>query len=383
MLHTILQIGASNAISALFLAGPVVAMSLIVARPAFVRALWILVLLKLLTPPLWTVPVDDYAFRVLHPRAVRNKQPAPATNRPIATGSEEESKVAFESSPVTDDSTPLFERTVDQQSLTVAVNDRPEVPTIPFTEVIAAAWVAGSVCCVIVAVLRVRRFKRCLDLAEPASAPIDHQIAALASRLGLRRAPNVLFVQSAVCPSLWAFSIPARIVIPRHLWDRLDSAQQDAMLVHELAHLCRRDHWVRLLEVAATIVYWWHPFVWFARRQLHEAEEQCCDAWVIGLLPAARGRYAAALLETVDFLSSPHSATPALASGLGEFSRLKRRIVMIQNGRVRKALSWSGAVVVFGLASLVLPVAAGFGQDAPDKQKKAENEFERSARRHG
>lgn len=46
---------------------------------------------------------------------------------------------------------------------------------------------------------------------------------------------------------------------------------------------------------------------------------------------------------------------------------------MIQNGRVRNALSWSGAIVVFALASVVLPVTAGFGQAGPDKEAKPDN----------
>ena len=171
---------------------------------------------------------------------------------------------------------------------------------------------------------------------------------------------------------MWAFSRPARVLAPQALWDRLEPTQQDALLVHELAHLRRRDHWVRLLETAATLIYWWHPVVWFARRRLHEAEEQCCDAWVLGILPAAGKSYAAALLETVDFISTAHPATPALASGLGEFSRLKRRIVMIQNGSVRKALTWTGAMIVFALASIVLPVAPGFGQEGPEKPEVKE-----------
>jgi hypothetical protein len=74
-------------------------------------------------------------------------------------------------------------------------------------------------------------------------------------------------------------------------------------------------------------------------------------------------------LDTVDFISSAHPATPALASGLGEFSHLKRRIIMIQNGSVRKALTWTGAMIVFGLAGIVLPVAPGFGQDNSAKEK--------------
>ncbi len=381
MLHTILQVAASNAISAVILAGLVFAVSLIGRRPALVRALWVLVLLKLLMPPLWVFPIDDYIARVLYRPTVPNEQATRGGQEIRATTeSDDGERVRMPSETESaEDRTPIADVSAEQAISATAMNNKPAAKTLSVAETLAGAWGAGSACCLILAMFRVRRFMRCLRLAEAAPATIGQRCAALAKRVGISRSPSVLFVPSAVCPSIWAFSRPARIVIPRQLWDRLDAIQQDALLMHELAHLRRRDHWVRLLEVAATIVYWWHPLVWLARRQLHEAEEQCCDAWVVGLLGAERGRYAAALLETVDFLSSPHPATPALASGLGEFSRLKRRIVMIQNGRVRKALSWSGATIVFALAGLILPVAAGFGQDSPDQKKKAEHQLDRAA----
>ena len=55
--------------------------------------------------------------------------------------------------------------------------------------------------------------------------------------------------------------------------------EQDAVLAHELAHLKRRDHWVRRLEAIVLGLYWWYPGAWWARRQLERAEEECCDAW--------------------------------------------------------------------------------------------------------
>ena len=69
-------------------------------------------------------------------------------------------------------------------------------------------------------------------------------------------------------------------------------------------------------------LYWWHPVVWYARRELREAEEQCCDAWVVATLPGAGRAYASALLDTLDFLSAAPPAVPLLASGLGQVSDL-------------------------------------------------------------
>ena len=53
--------------------------------------------------------------------------------------------------------------------------------------------------------------------------------------------------------------------------------QQDVMLAHELAHLVVSDPvWYRLADVA-TALLWWHPAIWWARRQLHAASEVAAD----------------------------------------------------------------------------------------------------------
>ena len=89
-------------------------------------------------------------------------------------------------------------------------------------------------------------------------------------------------------------------------------------------------------------LYWWHPVVWWARQKLHEAEEECCDAWVVSVLPESARAYAIALVETVDFLSEAGVALPLGASGIGEVRDLKRRLTMIMRGSTPRALTWSG-----------------------------------------
>ena len=373
MLPVILRIAASNALSAIFLAAIVAAVSLLVARPALTRALWVLVLLKLLAPPLWTIPIDDLFARLPNDRNVRRAPGVSESELATAIDLEKESQGGLDGA--ADDDNPSAKLDARSETAASAPVSGPSstLGSVSAADWIALIWAAGTLVCLTALVVRVRRFLRSLKLAASAPACVQRRCAALAAQLGLRGSPGVWFVRSAFCPSLWAFSRPARILVPQTLWDRLEPTQQDALLVHELAHLRRRDHWVRLLETAATLVYWWHPVVWFARRRLHEAEEQCCDAWVLGILPAAGNIYAAALLKTVDFISTAHPATPALASVLGEFTCLKRRIVMIQNGSVRKALTWTGAMAVFGLASLVLPVAPSFGQgEGPEKPEVKE-----------
>src|SRR5262249_57436236 len=126
---------------------------------------------------------------------------------------------------------------------------------------------------------------------------------------------------------------------------------------HELAHWRRRDHWVRWLELAALTLYWWCPLVWWAKEQLQQSEEECCDAWVVAALPGAARDYALALVETVDFLSGARAVLPPAASGLGHVHLLRRRVTMILRGRTPRALTGTGLFAVLSLGLVLLPLA--------------------------
>src|SRR5437588_5191904 len=83
----LLQLGLTNALAATLLAAAVAAPALLLRRryPAVVHALWLLVLLKLVTPPLWKVPVS-------WPQAVRHDAAAETVG--AATGESAEEWVA-------------------------------------------------------------------------------------------------------------------------------------------------------------------------------------------------------------------------------------------------------------------------------------------------
>jgi hypothetical protein len=212
------------------------------------------------------------------------------------------------------------------------------------------------VLCALLIAFRLRRFLALLRYAQPCDADMRAQAERAASAVGLHSCPQVLFIPGAVCPMLLALGWRKRLLIPARLWERLDRRQRETLLLHELAHLRRRDHWVRLLEVLSTIIYWWHPLLWWARHNLRKAEEQCCDAWVLWAAPHSAGDYASALLEAVD-IASTAQPLPALASGMGEFHDLKRRLTMIKQGKTTRALGWLGLFGIGGLGALLLPVA--------------------------
>src|SRR5262249_8559971 len=138
-------------------------------------------------------------------------------------------------------------------------------PMVPWQLLVGTVWLTGSALWLFLLGWRLHRFRVFLRCATPAPAAVQARIRLLGERLGLVCRPELYFTAAAVPPLLYALPGTRWLLIPSALWERLTPDQRDALLVHELAHLRRRDHWVRLVEMAATCLYWWHPLVWWAR----------------------------------------------------------------------------------------------------------------------
>jgi hypothetical protein len=136
------------------------------------------------------------------------------------------------------------------------------------------------------------------------------------------------------------------------------------LLCHELAHLKRGDHWIRVVELIPAVLFWWHPVVWLAKRQMREAEELCCDAQVVDFLPNRTRGYAHALVEALDFLAETRSA-PAPAVSFNPMRCFQRRLQMILNRQTPLNTSFCGWVLI-ALLTASLPLAAFPSQQSPE-----------------
>ncbi len=198
---------------------------------------------------------------------------------------------------------------------------------------------------------------------EPAPDDVVSLTRRLGKQLGLGRIPSVWMTTSAVPPLVWSIGGRPRIVLPSELFARLTTDAQSAILAHELAHIRRRDYLVRLLELAATTLFWWHPVVWWACSQLRELEEQCCDSRVLELVPHQARTYATALVETLEFLSAHPCVVVPLPTAAYSNGSLSRRIVMLAQFRTNR-LNVRSASLVAALVALPLAVAIA---EAPPK----------------
>jgi RND family efflux transporter MFP subunit len=320
-------------------------------RPALAHALWLAVLVKLVTPSL-------LAF---HVEVARPPRQAPPPTAGAAEGAPEP--------PVPAPAMPGPSQPADAAPALAGVAGRaprPRVALPPWRAVVAGAWVTGVAAwwaAVGVYALRLRRFARA---ARPATDDLRERAGRVAARLGVRHAPEPELVPARISPMLWALFGRPRLLLPEALWRDLSPAQQDAVLAHELAHLRRGDHWVRRLELLVLGIHWWNPIAWWARREVERAEEPCCDAWVARALPGSAHDYAEALVATAAFLSAPRTFRPVGASGAGRARLLKRRLIMILSDHPSAASTRGAPRHVLPLAALGLlwlPVWAARAQD--------------------
>lgn len=351
MSELLLRYGLSNLALSAALAGLAWGLTRRGQRPGVVHFLCLLVLLKLVTPPLLGLPLLPRA-----PGAPSAGQAAPPLELGPASAS------------------PLLEAGALRESALGAAPSGWAGPSA--TEAALAAWLLGSLVLLALGARRALRFDRLLrDSSRPAPAELDALASELAARLGLRRAPALWLTSARLSPLVWWLGGRPRVYLSVDLVERLSAEELRLTLAHELAHLRRRDHLVRWLEWLALLVAWWNPVTWWARRQLRASEELCCDALVLRALAAPPKRYASALLRVVELLSTPAPRrAPALACALHEGGSLEGRIRMIVSSPpapLSRRLRLGAAV----LAALLLPLGVSRAQE-PDYEAVSERLLE-------
>ena len=391
----------SNAVVATILAVAAVLLGRTCRRPALTHSLWLVVMLKLITPPLVLVPVPVTAVSRQPESHLANSRVEPGAGPAAQAESVAElradARAARHFDAVTSAPSPPLTRTEPEPATPDGDPRSIDQPNEKMTSALIALaglkWehialivvLSGAVGWWALAMVRIIRFQRALRGVQRVAGDWQARTDELAGHLGLRRAPVVCMVPGQVPPMLWAIGGRPRLLVPSQLWPAMGQDERTSLLLHELAHLKRRDHWVRWLELIVAGLYWWHPVVWWGRRALREAEEQCCDAWVVWAMPHGARTYAAALMTALEFVSGARIA-PAVASAIGtsgHVSCLKRRLRMIVRAKTPKGLSWTGRLAVLGIAALLLPLAPSWAQSklAPSRMDRLIDvaNFERSA----
>jgi beta-lactamase regulating signal transducer with metallopeptidase domain len=178
----------------------------------------------------------------------------------------------------------------------------------------------------------------------------------LAFRVGLARQVALHKSHSLTMPLTFGL-MRSSILLPADADDWSDE-RREVVLMHELAHVKRRDCLTQMLAQVACAIYWFNPLIWAAARQLRVERERACDDQVLDAGAKATD-YADHLLDIARQLRSAKCSSPA-AVAIARRSQLEGRLLAILDPSVRRrGLSRAAAIAVgLAVACIVLPLAS-------------------------
>jgi bla regulator protein BlaR1 len=244
---------------------------------------------------------------------------------------------------------PLVTPSAAPHASTSAVATMPAPATL---SPLAAATALYAVPAAILLFLTALALVRLVTLQARADVLVDsHWLSALARaqrRMGFKHGTALLTSDDLASPISWGLIRPVILLNSRAVEA---SAEAEAIIAHELAHVARMD-WIKLLLArVATALFWFNPLVWMLAREAHQLREEAADDSVLAA-DIVDTDYAQLLVgvarhECPGLLLGAHGVAPSKGS-------LARRVARVLDGKsVRGPVARSFALGVFAGAVLV------------------------------
>ena len=187
----------------------------------------------------------------------------------------------------------------------------------------------------------------------------------LRARMGMSRPVRILVTAHPALLVTWGAIAPV-ILLPRRCAESGPADRIRLVLVHEFAHLVRRDWLIQLAGEVARAINWFNPLFWIACARLRRESEYACDDIVLDLGIGGTS-YATHLIDLARTFSV-HGRTWLPAPSIARPSTLERRVRAMLNPQLNRrpvSMLRRAALAAFLLA-IAVPIAAAsqaFGDD--------------------
>ncbi len=303
------------------------------ASPRFRYLLWALILLKLCLPP--SLAFVTGAGRWL-----------PVTQTPLVMNE-------------TITSLPMMLASEPLAPLADVAAAGPSAPALPV--ILLAIWLAGVLVMVALLVIQYGAIRRPLSGAEQVEDRVILKVFREAcERLGFSKMPGIGTGADLLCadglssPILFGLFRP-RIVLPGRVLGDLGAEQIRPIMLHELAHLRRRDLWMNWVQVLLQTIYWFHPLVWLANVRLRREREMIVDDLVLAHMDGKREVYGSSLVRVAKGAMRSRLLAPGLVGIIEKESTMKRRLKRILGNRSKRSPRLgAGSMLILAILALVL-----------------------------
>ena len=147
----------------------------------------------------------------------------------------------------------------------------------------------------------------------------------ISQQLGIQRKIGIFLSEKINTPATLGFLKPI-ILVPIASINHLTTAQLEAIILHELAHIKRYDYLINLALSVIEIALFFNPFTRLLSKSIKKERENCCDDFVLQFRYNVSA-YADALLKIAQLTQKPVFALAAKGENKTELlGRVKRMI---------------------------------------------------------
>ncbi|SEJ20054.1 BlaR1 peptidase M56 [Dyadobacter sp. SG02] len=186
----------------------------------------------------------------------------------------------------------------------------------------------------------------------------------LAGRMRIGQEVALHESEQVTVPMVIGFLKPV-VLVPLGMLANLPAAQVEAILLHELAHIRRRDYLINLVQIFCENVFFFNPAVWWISKLIREEREHCCDDLAISVMQN-KTSFIHALVSFQEYNQSRPVFEVAFSK---KRNHLLDRIKRIVNNNNKPLDAMEKLFVTFSLAAAIALSAA----TAPEKPVKQQS----------
>jgi len=337
-------------------------------RATFRYWMWMLVLLKLMLPPAFSLPTGiGYWFRDYLP--AHSSVPAQVPNM-----------IQLDHAEATKPEDSTFSAEIPQVH-PYQSNPEPAAPTVSalselegltWQAVVFIIWFLGVAALSILLIYRMFFVRRLIAQSEPSKNRYAEILDQCCQQLGVKRKTELRLSGKLQSPAVCGFFRPV-ILIPAGLLEKLSPDKLRAVLIHELAHIKRGDLWVNCVQTFLQIIYFYNPLVWLANAVIRRIREQAVDEMVLVTLGDGAKDYSNTLIDIAETVFFKANLSLRLIGVVESKKALRRRIRHMLNRPIPKnaRIGILGLITVLAIGAVLLPMAEG---------AKKPGDYENSAR---
>ncbi|ACT94927.1 M56 family metallopeptidase [Dyadobacter fermentans] len=158
------------------------------------------------------------------------------------------------------------------------------------------------------------------------------------------------------------------VLIPIGLLSGFSTAQVEAILAHELAHIRRNDYLINMLQSFVEVIFFFHPAIWWLSEKVRTEREHCCDDIAL-VVCGDKMSLAHALVKVAEWQATPGLAM-AFASKKPLLLHRVQRVLGLNPKPVRTFSSLPAMIFAIGLVIGISAYAVAQKVEK-DKEKKA------------